>query len=388
MDGALTNTFMINLVSDTISRGDIDALREWLRGYPKLTMGEKTIEFEQAFSDWLGMEYSVYVNSGSSANLLMLYVLKYKYNITKVAVPAVSWATDVAPLIQLGMTPVLVDCNLEDLSMDLDHLEEVLEDDEIEAVLSVSVLGLVPDMLRLTRICDKHGCCLIEDNCESMGSQRGRVKLGTHGLMSSHSLYFGHHISSIEGGFISTNDKDVYNLLKMLRSHGWARDVDNRAELEEEWGIDEFSALYTFYVPGFNLRSTDLQAFIGLRQLKRIDDIARKRFDNFKLYMDLLKDSRVWTPTYAWFDLVSNFAFPVIYEDKEWTVKRLQENGVEVRPLIAGSMTNQPMYKKEYGNTHLPNANKVDKYGFYVPNHPKLTITDIRKICRLITTYS
>ena len=381
---------MIKLVSDTISSMDIDRLREWLSKYPRLTMGEETKKFEEEWSEWLGRKYSVFVNSGSSANLVMIYALKYQFGVKKMAVPALSWSTDLAPLIQFGIEPVLIDCNMKDLSMDLDHLEEVLEADvDVDSVLFVSVLGLVPDMLRVKRLCDKHGVYLIEDNCESMGSKRGQVKLGTHGLMSTHSLYFGHHISTIEGGLISTDHKDLYDLLLMLRSHGWARDVDidTRKVLRNLWSVDEFLELYTFYVPGFNVRSTDLQAFLGRLQMKKLDEVCRRRFDNFALYRDILSGAGMWVPEVTWIDWVSNFAYPVISSEREWIVKRLKENMVETRPLIAGSMGDQPFYKRIYGKKYLANAHKVDQQGFYVPNHANLTATEIKRVCRLITTY-
>jgi len=382
---------MIRLANDTISRIDIRSLINWLETYPRLTMGEQTKEFEEAWADWLGVKHAVFVNSGSSANLLMIYALKYKYGVNKIAIPALSWATDLAPLMQFGIEPVLIDCNMTNLGLDLDHLEDELKSDPgIGAVLSVSVLGLVPDTTRLLKICNKYDAHLIEDNCEAMGSAHGQNKLGTFGKMSSNSLFFGHHISTIEGGLISTDDKELYDLLKMLRSHGWSRDVDirTRAELESYWRVDEFSNAYTFYVPGFNLRSTDLQAFIGLMQLERLGDIARSRFDNFKAYADIIKRGGLWTPEWSWFDLVSNHAYPIISKEKEWNVKRLKESGIESRPLIAGSLGNQPFYKKEYGKKFLPNADEVDRYGYYVPNHPDLTITDINRVCRLILNYS
>lgn len=381
---------MLKLVNNTISNHEIDWLRDWLGTYPRLTMGELTKEFEESFSEWLGVKHSLFVNSGSSANMLMLYTMMYKYGIDKIAVPALSWSTDLAPMIQFGIEPVLIDCNLENLSLDLDHLEEELEnDDGIGAVLVVHVLGLVPDVLKLQRICEKHDVFLLEDTCEAMGSKRGRIKLGTLGLMSTFSFYFGHHISTVEGGMICTDDSELYDLLLMLRSHGWARDLsdEKKKRFRELWGIDEFNELYTFYVPGFNVRPTEMQAFLGQLQLEKIDDITRKRADNFELYMDLLKDSGLWLPEQAWFDTVSNFAFPVISGDREWKVKRLQDNGVEVRPLIAGSMANQPFYKTEYLSKFLPCASKVDKQGFYVPNHHELTVSDIKTVCRLLTTY-
>ena len=380
---------MIKLVNDTISREDVDRLMEWLSTYPHLTMGDKTIEFERAFSDWMGVKHSVFVNSGSSANLLMIYALKLKYDIKRVAVPALSWATSVAPLMQLGIEPVLVDCNLDDLSLDFDHLEIVLSEFDIDAVLSISALGLIPGMYRLKNLCKLYDAILIEDNCESVGSRAGTKRPGTWGLMGTYSFYFSHQMSTIEGGMVHTDDDELYNLLKMLRSHGMSRDIDEatKKRLREEWKVDDFMDLFTFYVPGFNVRPTDLQAFIGLCQLERLDYVSRCRHENFKIYRDIIERKGMWVPQYAWFDIVSNLAYPIISDERDNIVKRLREHNIETRPIIAGSIGDQPFYKEKYGEHYLSNADKVQKQGFYVPNHPGLTVLDIHEICRIITSY-
>jgi len=380
---------MIKLANDTIARAEIDELISWLGTNPPLTMGEKTKEFEAAFADMLGVKHSVFVNSGSSANLLMVYALKEKYGINKMAVPALSWVTDVSPLIQLGIEPVLIDCNMEDLSLDIDHLEEVMREGGLDAVLSVSVLGFTPNMSRLLNLCNEYGVRLIEDNCESLGSLKGSKHLGTWGEMTSHSFYFGHQMSTIEGGMVSTNDTELYNLIKMLRSHGWARDVgaETRAALRDRWGVDDFQEMFTFYVPGFNLRSTEIQAFLGLGQIERLSSMVECRHENFKLYHETLDLANMWVPHHAWFDKVSNLAYPVVSHERDNIAKRLHENNIECRPIIAGSMGQQPFYKEKYGATFLPNADRIHKHGLYVPNTPDLTIPDIKKICRVLTSY-
>jgi CDP-4-dehydro-6-deoxyglucose reductase, E1 len=390
---------MIKLVNNTISTTEIDALTRWLSTYPRLTMGEKTIEFEEAWSKYFGVRHSVFVNSGSSANLLMMYALKYKYGVKKMAVPALSWSTSVAPLIQLGIEPVLIDCNMDDLSLDLDHLEIILKGiPDIDAVLSINVLGLIPNMHTLERICKSYDVLLVEDNCEGVGSKSGIRCTGTWGLMASHSLYFSHQISTIEGGMITTDDDELYNLLKMLRNHGMARDLCevDRDKLKEEWGVDDFMELFTFYVPGFNLRPTDLQAFIGLGQLNKLSYMAACRFENFKIYHEIISGKGMWTPKVAWMYTISNLAYPIIvtYDDssavpdtRDNIVKRLREHDIETRPIIAGSIASHPFYKKEYGEKYLSNADNVQKNGLYVPNNHELTIPQIREICRVITSY-
>ena len=376
---------MITLVKDTIDNKDIDRLIDWLKTYPRLTKGLVTLEFEAKFSKWLGRKYSVFCNSGSSANLLMLSVLKEKYGSKKVVVPSVAWSTDLAPVIQLGLQPILCDCNMKDLAVDLEHLEKIFTEESPDALLLVSALGLVPDMNKIVELCSKYDVILLEDTCESMGCEFVNRKLGTFGIMSSFSTFFGHHISTIEGGLISTDDKELYELLVAIRSHGWARDlsVETQLNLLEEWNVSEFDSLYTFYYPGFNMRSTDLQAYIGLAQVDKLDDWGRKRLTNFNLYQELIEND-YWKPDIDLNHFVSNFAYPIIHPNRNTIVESLRKNDVEVRPLICGSMGTQPFYVKKYGRLELPNVSIVDKYGFYVPNNPMLTSSEISFISDIV----
>ena len=392
---------MINLVKDTISNSDIDNLIEWLKTYPRLTKGPITLELEKKWSEWIGVKYSVFCNSGSSANLLMLSAFiensfgNKKYWLSprrserknlKIVVPSVSWATDLAPVIQLGIRPILCDCNLDDLSIDLDHLENILiGHGTVDALLLVSVLGLVPDMDKIKALCKKYDVTLLEDTCESMGSKYNGQNLGTFGDMSTFSTFFGHHISTIEGGFVSTNDKELYNLLLSLRSHGWDRDLDKKSqdELRQSWGVSGFESMYTFYYPGFNLRSTDLNAFIGIGQIDNLDEWGKIRERNFNMYQELIKND-YWKPKTNSNNFISNFSYPIIHPYRNKIVKKLQDNDVEVRPLVCGSMGKQPFYIKQWGNVELPNANKVDYYGLYVPNNPKLTEDEVITVANLV----
>ena len=379
---------MITLVKDTISNNDIDKLIEWLGTYPRLTKGPLTLELEKKWSDWLGVKYSVFCNSGSSANLLMLSAFKENHHIknnVQVVVPSVAWATDLAPVMQLGMTPLLCDCNMDDLSVDLEHLEEIFWRKNPDALMMVSVLGLVPNMDKVVELCERHDVMLLEDTCESMGCEYKGKKLGTFGKMSSFSTFFGHHISTIEGGFISTDDEELYELMVSLRSHGWDRDLKKETQigLQKEWNVSEFDSMYTFYYPGYNLRSTDLNAFIGLGQIDKLDNWGKKREHNFNLYQKLIKND-YWKAIPQPDSFVSNFAYPVIHPNRDEIVKELQKNNIEVRPMICGSMGTQPFYVKEWGRKELPNVTMVDLCGFYVPNHPKLTPDEIEFISNII----
>ena len=376
---------MITLVKDTIDNNDIDRLVDWLKTYPRLTKGSVTLKLERKYADWLGTEYAVFCNSGSSANLLMLSAIIEKYKSKKVVVPSVAWATDLAPVMQLGLKPLLCDCNMDDLSVDLNHLEKIFKTESPDALLLVSVLGLVPDMDEVTRLCEKYNVILLEDTCESMGSRYNGTKLGTFGIMSSFSTFFGHHISTIEGGFVCTDNKELYELLVSLRSHGWAREssVETQFKLQQEWDVTDFDSLYTFYYPGYNVRSTDLQAYIGLTQIDKLNDWGELRESNYESYQELI-DNDYWKPKYNMKNFTSNFAYPIIHPKRDDIVKNLQDNDIETRTMVCGSMGTQPFYVKKYGRLELPNVTTVDKYGFYVPNHPKLTESEIKFVCEKI----
>jgi CDP-6-deoxy-D-xylo-4-hexulose-3-dehydrase len=377
----------IHLVKDTIDNNDIDRLVDWLKTYPRLTKGPVTLELEDKFSKWLGRKYSVFCNSGSSANLLMLSALQqggYLKN-NKVVVPSVAWSTDLAPVMQLGLEPIICDSNKRDLSADLIHLEKIFQDESPSALMFVSVLGLVPEMEKVMNLCEKYDVILLEDTCESMGSEYRDRKLGTFGKMSSFSTFFGHHISTIEGGFVSTDDKDLYDILVSIRAHGWGRDLDieKQMELQQDWDVSTFNSLYTFYYQGFNVRATDLQAYIGLTQIDKLDDWGIRREYNYMTYQKLIKNN-YWKPADELNDFTSNFAYPVIHPNRDKIVEKLEANGVDVRPMICGSMGTQPFYVKKYGRLELPNVREIDEYGFYAPNNPHITDNEIVYISDII----
>jgi len=379
---------MIKLVTDTISKEDIKNLCNWLSQEitPQLTKGNLTKEFEKKWSEKIGTKHSVFVNSGSSAILLTLSALKqgdYLKN-NKVVVSGLSWHTDVSSPMLLGMDVILSDCNLEDLSCDLNHLEEIFEKENPSVLILVSVLGLVPKMDEISKLCEKYNVILLEDVCESAGSKFKNTNLGTFGLASFFSFYYGHHLSTIEGGFINTSDKKLNNILLSIRNHGWDRDLDEeeRQNLRKTWNIKEFDSLYKFYYEGFNCRSTDLQAFIGLNQISKLDNFSNIRNNNYNLYNSLVVNNILNFKQEL--NFVSNFAYPVVTKDRERIVQKLIENKIEVRPLIAGSMANQPFWIKKNGIKELKNCNLIDKYGFYVPNNQTISITEIEKICDII----
>jgi CDP-4-dehydro-6-deoxyglucose reductase, E1 len=377
----------ITLVKDTIDENDVSQLIEWLKTNPRLTKGDLTVEFEEKWSEWLGVNHSVYLNSGSSANLAMIYslILSKRLKNNKIIVPSVSWVTTVTPAIQFGLEPIMCDCDKDDLGLDINHLKILIENHKPSSIILVHVLGIPNKMDEIIKLCEENDILLLEDTCESIGSKYNGKKLGSFGLMSSFSFYFGHHISTIEGGMVSTNDEDFYHLLLSIRSHGWDRDLPEtkKTELRDEYNISDFRSLYTFYYPGFNLRCTDLQAFIGINQLKNIENIIDSREKNYQLYNELIDDSfwKIIPPENSY---VSNFAYPLITDKINIIVSELNKNNVECRPLICGSMNEQPFWYNLYGKEYLPNAKKVHDNGLYLPNHHHLTEDEIKFICNII----
>ena len=382
---------MIKLVNDTIDKEDINKLISWLsqNPTPKLTKGELTVEFEKKWSKWLGSKYSVFVNSGSSANLAAIYalILSKKLKNNKIIVPAVSWVTTIAPAIQLGLTPILCDCNKDNLGLRLSHLKELIEKEQPSAVILVHVLGFANDMDEIVKLCNEHDILIIEDTCESLGTSYNGKKLGTIGDMGTFSLYFGHHASTIEGGIISTDNEDLYHLLLMIRSHGWDRDLppEKVKELKDKYNIPEFRSLYTFYIPGFNIRSTDLQAFIGLEQLKKFDSMNSKRNENYLLYDSLIKND-YWKVKSQENTFISNFNYPIITTVGKFNtlILSLELHEIEARPLICGSINQQPFWYERYGKSDTPNADYLHEYGLYLPNNHQITKEEITHICYIV----
>jgi CDP-6-deoxy-D-xylo-4-hexulose-3-dehydrase len=380
---------MIKLVNNTISSTEIDDLCRWLQTYPQLTKGEITERFEDQWSSWLGSKYSVFVNSGSSANLAMAHVSKISgllKNDTIIA-PCLCWATTISPFMQLGFNIVLCDTDRRNLGMDPVHFEKLCEQHKPSCVILTHILGFPNDMEQILKICKAYDVLVLEDTCESVGSKFNGKHLGLFGAMSSFSTYFGHHFSTIEGGLVSTNSFELYELLKSIRSHGWSRDLSNstKKQLQEKYSIDTFNDMYTFYHSGFNIRSTDLQAFFGISQLKSLDHKNSIRYKNLISY-DSLIDNSFWKIDLAQFDFISNFAYPIIHPKKIEIASALISANIECRPLVCGNIGKQPFYSSVYGLNKYDFADIVHEYGLYVPNHPDLTHSDIEHISNIVNS--
>lgn len=382
----------IKLVRDTISYEEIGDLSQWLETNPQLTKGELTLRFEEAWCKFLGCKHAIFVNSGSSANLAMAYALDLSKRLPnrKVIVPCVSWVTTVAPFMQLGYEPILCDADRNNLGLCPKHFEYLCQKHHPAAAILVHVLGFPNSMKEIREICEKYNVILMEDSCESVGSIYDGVQTGRFGLMSSFSTYYGHHFSTIEGGFVCTDDDELALILRSIRSHGWSRDLptEEQERLRNAHGVDEFRNLYTFYYPGFNLRSTDLQAFLGLGQLRKLQYKIDVREQNFAFYQKNIKN-QYWKPSFPPYYLghgcrVSNFAYPIITPNKERLVRALRLANIECRPLVCGSISRQPFWVQKYGQFHMPFGDLIHDFGMYIPNHPDLTRSDLERIVKTV----
>jgi len=372
-----------NLAQDTISKKEIINLNKWLMQGNQLTKGKLTLQFEKKFSKYLNKKYSVFVNSGSSANLLMLSALIEggKLKNKKAIVAAVSWVTTVTPFMQLNFDIDLCDCDVNNLGVDINHFEYLCKKNKPSVAIIVNVLGHPNDIHKIKKICKKYNVILLEDSCEALGTTLGSKKIGTHGLASSFSFYYGHHISTIEGGMVTTDDFDFYNVMLSIRSHGWSRDIakSKKKKLLKKYKVDEFRDLYTFYYSGYNLRSTDLNAFLGLGQLKKINKISQVRYNNFLSYKENLKN--------FWYqgslsNFISSFAYGTLVKNRMEVYKYLKKFNIETRPLICGNIGRHPFWTKKNGSSILINADIVHEYGLYLPNHYNLKKEDILFICQ------
>jgi len=384
----MKQSIKIPLVKDTINLEDINKLISWLKTNPRLTKGPLTKQFEKKWTEWQGRKYSVFVNSGSSANLAMIYALMLTNRLRnkKIIVPATSWVTTVSPIIQLGLEPILCDTDIETLGVDINNLEKLFKKENPSVLIIVQALGFPGKMDEILLLCNKYDVILLEDSCESVGSTYKGIKTGNFGLMSSFSTYFGHHFSTIEGGIISTDDDELYSILLSIRGHGWSRDlpIKEHQNLVKKYNISDFKSLYTFYYPGFNLRSTDLQAFIGLNQLEKLNISIQKRNENFKLYEKLISDKLDWKIKIPDYCYISNFAYPLAHRNIELIAKELSNNGIENRPLICGSIGEQPFWIERYGIKKLRNATYFNQNGMYLPNNHNLKEDEIELICDLV----
>lgn len=369
-----------------------------------LTMGEEVSSFEREMADYLGVKHFIMVNSGSSANLAMIEALirpssgipKLKLK-DKVMVPAIAWPTTVWPLIQLGLTPVFVDVDIETMAISLDCAQEILESskERISGIFPIHPLGLGINQEALSEFCGKNELTLVEDVCESLGSWQKGFHTGTTGYMSSFSFYFSHHMTTMEGGGVATNNDEFANDLKSIRSHGWSRDRSDN----ETWSFEVHPSMrkFNFVSTGFNIRPMEIQAAVGRSQLKDLDSFVQKRRENVRIVNEALvgtkleilgleKESDILLKTdHSWMHI------PIKINDKKIQeidirariVRFLEDYGIETRPPLTGNFVKQPAMTR-FGSEELqysfPFADKLSKSVFLVGCHHDLSNEQINHL--------
>ena len=374
------------LINNNISQSDKEVLAGFILNSDRFTNGPKVKEFETAWSKWLGVEYSVMVNSGASANYITMAITReLKGQEGEVIVPPIGWVSDVASVINTGFTPVFVDVDKHNMAISYKNIENAINKNT-KAIVLVHCLGFNGIDEKIIELARKNDLLLIEDCCESHGATYQEKKVGSLGDMSCFSFYFGHHITTIEGGMICTNNFEIYQLAKLFRSHGMTREVEK--EIHEKYYEPGLNPLFTFGVPGYNMRSTELNAVLGLEQIKRIDENIFLRRKNLDTWLNNL-DSVLYFTEYD-LDGNSNFALPLILRDTsknllEKVCEILIEEKVEYRLGTAGggNQARQPYLKKFHFKVDesLENTEYIHENSLYIGNHTELSQEQIINLC-------
>lgn len=368
------------------------SLADFVMESPIFSMGEQCLRFEQSFASWQGIKEAIFVGSGSAANLVLIQAilnLGLLKKGDKVGFSALTWATNIMPLIQLGLQPVAIDCAKTTLNVAPATLEPHLT--KIKALFLTNVLGFADDIVKIKKLCADHQILLLEDNCESLGSKVDGTLLGNFGLASTFSFFIGHHMSTIEGGMVCTNNPELADMVRIVRAHGWDRNISKskQAKWRQQNNIDHFFAKYTFYDLAYNARPTEINGLIGNLQLPYLDEIIAKRVANFKKFQTAAAANNDFLALdISHMERVSNFAMPIICKDQTIAQKyrqKFEAAEVEIRPIIAGDMTQQPFYKKYVSQpAPCPNAAFIHSHGFYFGNNPELTDLEVASLCQLL----
>jgi CDP-6-deoxy-D-xylo-4-hexulose-3-dehydrase len=383
------------LMHNNFNKEDLNKASNFLKKSNILTQSKYVSEFEKKWSRWLGTKYSVFVNSGSSANFLTMLCVKIVYGEKgEIIVPALTWISDIVSVISNGFKPIFVDINLNNLSMlEEDVLSKINK--ETKAVFITHAQGFNGLTDNLLKILKKKKILLIEDVCESHGATFKNKKLGTFGKISNFSFYYAHHMSTIEGGMICTNDKKIFEVARMLRSHGMVRESGNAVyEKKIIKKYPELSPKFIFLYPGFNMRNNEISAVIGINQLKRLNSNNIKRKKNFLYFLKNL-DPKIYKTDYNTIGN-SNYALPLILKKPSITNRNILEkimkiNRIEFRRGNAGggNQLRQPYLRPYIKNINLNNFKNVEHvhfFGYYIGNYPTLEKKKIFKICELLNS--
>jgi CDP-6-deoxy-D-xylo-4-hexulose-3-dehydrase len=375
------NNFYLPLMSDNIDKEDIQSLLDFLSQdqIPKLTNGPKVVEFENAWGQWLGTKYNLMVNSGASANELTMLALNYIYGEGEIIVPPLTWISDISSVIFSGFKPVFCDINLKNFSFDIEKLKQTITP-KTKAIFLTHVLGINGLTDELIQLCEDKGILLIEDVCESHGATFKGQKVGSIGFASNFSFYFAHHMSTIEGGMICTNNEYFYQVCRALRSHGMTREMTDESFKQSIIDANpDLNKDFIFLAPAHNFRSTELNAVIGLSQIKKLDSNNTHRVNNFKYFMERLDSNKYHTDIEM--EGQCNYAFIVVlkeglFELRDRVESILKEKGIEFRRGLSGggNQLRQPYFKKNYNINHdnFKNVDHVHNFGWYIGNYPTL----------------
>lgn len=374
------------LMNNNISRSDLDALIKYLeQDDPKLTHGPLVKRFEQEWSHWVGLKYSVMVNSGSSANDLTMMALREFRGTGEVIVPPLTWVSDVSSVLRAGLTPVFADINPQTLAMDTDSIFKAITP-QTKAVFLTHVLGFDGLTDSLLDFLKDSNILLIEDVCESHGATHNEKKVGSFGWASNFSFYYAHHMTTIEGGIISTDDEELYDMLRMMRSHGMVREsINERTKDRYKADFPELNPDFIFAYPSHNMRTTELNGLLGLEQLKRLDSNNVLRTRNFLRFLEVLNPSLFQTDFKT--EGSSNYALTLVLKEKNFEMRDKVENllrnlNVEFRRGLSGggNQLRQPYLQNLLGIPEpesMINTEHVHHFGWYIGNFPELNLEKI-----------
>jgi CDP-6-deoxy-D-xylo-4-hexulose-3-dehydrase len=368
-------------MNDNIDKEDINSVIEFLSQdrIPKLTNGPKVVEFENAWGNWLGSKYNLFVNSGASANELTMLAIAHLIGEGEIIVPPLTWISDISSVLFAGHKLVFVDVNFENLSFNIEKLQKAITP-QTKAIFLTHVLGINGLTEEILEICDKHNILLIEDVCESHGTTYQGSKVGNFGFASNFSFYFAHHMSTIEGGMISTNNWEFYQICRALRSHGMTREMtSDTMKISIAMDNPDLNPDFIFLRPAHNFRSTEINAVIGLSQLPKLDLKNKERIDNFNYFMSKLDKEKFHTSINI--DGNCNYAFIVIlknsdFSDRNELEKKLRNNGIEFRRGLSGggNQMRQTFFKTIYNDfSNFENIEHIHNFSWYIGNYPGLS---------------
>ena len=386
----MTNSYP--LATSTWDEKELDAIQSVIER-DVYTMGESVAKFEQDFCKFTKSKFAVMVSSGSTANLIAIAALFYTKNPMlkrgdEVIVPAVSWSTTFFPLQQYGLRLKFVDIDLETLNYNLNSLESSITE-KTKMIIAVNLLGNPNDFDRINQIINGKNIFIVEDNCESMGAEYKGKQAGTFGIMGTFSTFFSHHIATMEGGFVVTNDEELYHILLSLRAHGWTRNLPKENKVctkSDDW----FEESFRFVLPGYNVRPVEMSGAIGIEQLKKLPVFLEQRRKNAKLFVELFKDHQDFIiqkdiDNSSWFGF-SLIIKPTSKLNREEVVKRLQENKIDCRPIVTGNFTrNEVMKFFDYEiSGDLKNADYLHNNGFFVGNSQGCLEKEIKYLKKIL----